>query len=72
MIFIKICEETFVCVSVTSIGVEVFYKSCSSNSNLTSIINTTGRSFDWEYIITGSSLAASVTGTYDDVNVTTG
>ena len=33
--------------SVTSIGTNAFYKTNSSNPNLTSIINTTGNSFDW-------------------------
>ena len=57
--------------SVTSIGSWAFYKSSSSNPSLISIINTTGRSFDWSNIITGSSGASSVTGTYNGVNVTT-
>ena len=57
--------------SVTSIGRYAFLKTSSSNPNLTSIINTTGRSFDWKYIITGSSGTSSVTGTYNGVNVTT-
>ena len=56
--------------SVTTIGKSAFYKSSSSNPSLTSIINTTGISFDWNYIITGSSGTSSVTGTYNDVSVT--
>ena len=57
--------------SVTTIEGKAFYKSSSSNPNLTSIINTTGRSFDWGKIITGSSGTPSITGTYNGVNVTT-
>ena len=57
--------------SVTTIGNYAFYKSSDSNPNLTSIINTAGRSFDWSYIITGSSGTSSITGTYDGVSVTT-
>lgn len=56
---------------VTSIGNWAFYKSSFSNPNLTSIKNTTGRSFNWKYIITGSPGVSSVTGTYNVVNVTT-
>ena len=41
--------------SVTSIGHNAFYKSSSSNSNLTKIINKTGKSFDWGIIVNGSS-----------------
>ena len=41
--------------SVTSIGANAFYKSSSSNSNLTKIINKTGKSFDWGIIVNGSS-----------------
>ena len=41
--------------SVTSIGKNAFYKSSSSNSNLTKIINKTGKSFDWGIIVNGSS-----------------
>ena len=41
--------------SVTSIGHNAFYKSSSSNSNLTKIINKTGKSFGWGIIVNGSS-----------------
>ena len=56
--------------SVTTIGHGAFYKGSYSNPNLTSIVNTTGRSFDWGKIITGTSGTSSITGTYNDVNVT--
>ena len=51
--------------SVTSIGDGAFYKnkSNSSNPNLTKIINKTGKSFDWGYIINWSSGYNFVTGT---------
>ena len=41
--------------SVTSIESFAFYKNSTSNSNLTKIVNKTGRSFDWGYIINNSS-----------------
>ena len=51
--------------SVTSIGDGAFYKnkSNSSNPNLIKIINKTGKSFDWGYIINWSSGYNFVTGT---------
>ena len=51
--------------SVTSIGDGAFYKnkSNSSNPNLTKIINKTGKSFDWGYIVNNSSGYNFVTGT---------
>ena len=49
--------------SVTSIGNYAFYKTSTSNSNLTKIVNKTGRTFDWGYIINGSSGYNFVTGT---------
>ena len=48
---------------VTSIGWSAFYKSSTSNPNLTSIVNKTGNSFDWGYIINDSSGYNFVTGT---------
>ena len=51
--------------SVTSIGDGAFYKnkSNSSNPNLIKIINKTGKSFDWGYIVNNSSGYNFVTGT---------
>ncbi len=49
--------------SVTSISKNAFYKSSSSNSNLTKIINKTGKSFDWGIIVNGSYGYNFVTGT---------
>ena len=40
--------------SVTSIGWSAFRKDNSSNTNLTKIINKTGKSFDWGSIVNGS------------------
>ena len=56
--------------SVISMGTNAFRKASSSNPNLTSIINTTGRSFYWGSIITGTSSVSAETGTYNGVNVT--
>ena len=45
-----------------------------SNSNLTKIVNKTGRSFDWGYIINGSSgynfAAGTVVNSYGNVEIT--
>ena len=49
--------------SVTSIRSSAFLKNVSSNPNLTKIINKTGKSFDWGYIVNGSSGYNFVTGT---------
>ena len=49
--------------SVKNIGDYAFGKSNSSNPNLTKIINKTGKSFDWGYIVNGSSGYNFVTGT---------
>ena len=49
--------------SVTSIGYKAFFKNDSSNLNLTKIINKTGKSFDWGYIVNNSSGYNFVTGT---------
>ena len=49
--------------SVTSIGSSAFLKNVSSNPNLTKIINKTGKSFDWGYIVNNSSGYDFVTGT---------
>ena len=49
--------------SVTSIGSGAFRKDSSSNPNLTKIINKTGKSFDWGYIVNNSSGYDFVTGT---------
>ena len=60
--------------SVTSIGFKAFYKTSTSNSNLTKIVNKTGRSFDWGYIINGSSgynfVAGTVVNAVGNVRVT--
>ena len=60
--------------SVTSIGNYAFYKGSTSNSSLTTIVNKTGNSFDWGYIINGSSGYNFVTGTvvnsYGNVEIT--
>ena len=49
--------------SVTSIGSCAFLKKSFSNPNLTKIINKTGKSFDWGYIVNWSSGYNFVTGT---------
>ena len=49
--------------SVTSIEGSAFLKNSFSNPNLTKIINKTGKSFDWGYIVNGSSGYNFVTGT---------
>ena len=54
--------------SVTSIGNYAFSKTSTSNSNLTKITNKTGRTFDWGYIINGSSGYNFVTGTVENGN----
>ena len=41
--------------NVTSIGSSAFAKDPTSNPNLTSIYNNTGKSFDWGSIINGTS-----------------
>ena len=59
---------------VTSIGNYAFYKTSTSNSNLTKIVNKTGRIFDWGNIINYRSGYKFVTGTvvnsYGNVRVT--
>ena len=54
--------------SVTSIGSSAFLKNVSSNPNLTKIINKTGKSFDWGYIVNNSSGYDFVTGTVVNSN----
>ena len=54
--------------SVTSIGKRAFFKNDSSNLNLTKIINKTGKSFDWGYIVNGSYGYDFVTGTVVNSN----
>ena len=54
--------------SVTSIGYKAFLKNVSSNLNLTKIINKTGKSFDWGYIVNNSSGYNFVTGTVVNSN----
>ena len=54
--------------SVTSIGNSAFYKSISSNSNLTKIINKTDKVFDWGTIVNSSSGYNFVTGTVVNSN----
>ena len=54
--------------SVTSIGSSAFLKKDSSNPNLTKIINKTGKSFDWGYIVNDSSGYDFVTGTVVNSN----
>ena len=54
--------------SVTSIGISAFFKDNSSNLNLTKIINKTGKSFDWGYIVNWSSGYNFVTGTVVNSN----
>ena len=54
--------------SVTSIGSSAFLKNVSSNPNLTKIINKTGKSFDWGYIVNDSSGYDFVTGTVVNSN----
>jgi len=46
--------------SITSIGSRAFYKSNTSNLNLTTIINPSGKSFDW-YMITGQGSSSTCT-----------
>ena len=59
---------------VTSIGNYAFSKTSTSNSNLTKIVNKTGRSFDWGYIINNSSgynfAAGTVVNAVGNVSVT--
>ena len=59
------CQLTSVTIpdSVTSIGNGAFNKESFSNPNLTKIINKTGKSFDWGYIVNNSSGYNFVTGT---------
>ena len=54
--------------SVTSIGNGAFSKTSTSNSNLTKIVNKTGRSFDWGYIINNSSGYNFAAGTVENGN----
>ena len=54
--------------SVTSIGSCAFQKESFSNPNLTKIINKTGKSFDWGYIVNNSSGYNFVTGTVVNSN----
>ena len=54
--------------SVTRIGERAFYKTTSSNPNLTKIINKTGKSFDWGYIVNDSSAYDFITGTVVNSN----
>ena len=54
--------------SVTSIRSSAFLKNVSSNPNLTKIINKTGKSFDWGYIVNNSSGYNFVTGTVVNSN----
>ena len=49
--------------TVTSIDNQAFYKSSSSNPNLTKIINKTGKSFDWKVITGGTEKATFEAGT---------
>ena len=60
--------------SVTSIGTAAFRKNSTSNSSLTSIVNKTGNSFNWGYIINASYGYIFVTGTvvnsYGNVEIT--
>ncbi len=49
--------------SVTTIERSAFYSDSSSNPNLTTIYNTTGREFDWNNIIKGRSSTSFITGT---------
>ena len=57
--------------NVTSIGGSAFWKDCSSNPNLTKIINKTGRSFAWGQIVNNSYNSTSynfITGTVVNSN----
>lgn len=54
--------------SVTTIAPYSLYKSGSSNPNLVSIINKTGKSFDWGMIINGDSAYDFTTGTVGNMN----
>jgi len=54
---------------VTSIGNYAFYKDATSNTGLTNIINPTGRSFDWNRIITGAIGTPAITGLWNGVTV---
>lgn len=62
---------------VTTIGSSAIYKSDSSNSNLTKIINKTGKAFDWNNIVLGQDYSGEefITGTvetpYGNVQITT-
>ena len=49
--------------SVTTIGNKAFEKSSMYNKNLLTIVNKTGKSFDWQSITGGNSAATFVTGT---------
>ena len=49
--------------SVTSIGDYAFFKNDSTNPNLTKIVNKTGKSFDWGFIVNGISGYIFITGT---------
>ena len=49
--------------NVTSIGLRAFNKTSTSNKNLSTITNTTGRSFNWGRAINGSSGYEFETGT---------
>ena len=56
--------------SVTTIGEWAFLKSSTSNSNLTKIINKTGREFDWGNILSYSNSQSCVTCTVNGVEIT--
>ena len=55
--------EVIIPSSVTSIGRGAFFKSGSSNQNLSKIINKTGKSFQWGDIISYDSRYGFITGT---------
>ena len=55
--------EVIIPSSVTSIGRGAFFKSGSSNQNLSKIINKTGKSFEWGDIISYDSRYGFITGT---------
>ena len=54
--------------SVTSIGDYAFFKNDSTNPNLTKIVNKTGKSFDWGFIVNGISGYIFITGTVVNSN----